>query len=248
MSGNLENAIENMDDEKRLFELCNMGLLNSNLKRIALRNPNLAKNQNFLMKIILNESDFSVGEYAIEILLEGKSDEEKQEFLFEIVNNAENFDIAYSALKLLRNRDFLMQTALNTDNPSEIRSQSIQMIYEPVGCDEHQDIFLKDDDWRVRCAIITLGTNEHTLIDIINNDKDNRVRNKALKTIENDNFLYDFALSQDNLPLVFTAINQMYDEKLVRKIRDVSDDELIKACAQDRLDFIEPGPSALFSF
>ena len=114
MSGNLEKAIENLADEKRLIELFNMDLLGSNLKRVALKNSNLVEKQGLLMEIILKESDSSLGKDAVKILIDGKDNDEKHDLLLEIVSNAENFDIAYGALKLVRNRDCLKEIALNT--------------------------------------------------------------------------------------------------------------------------------------
>lgn len=248
MSYYLDRAIENLDDENRLFELCRMDSLKVDLKKTALKNPKLAKNQGLLMEIILKENSFFFAEHAIEILLDGKSDEERQGLLFEIVNNAESVDIAYGALKSLRNKDYLEMTALNTRTPGEIRARAIRILYEPIGQSEHEDVFLGDDDWRVRSAIINLGTSDDALIGIVNNDGDNRVRQKALIHIGNDEFLHDFALSGDCLALVFSTINHMENRELLRSVCDSSDDELIRACAQDRIDFLEAKPSALFSF
>lgn len=244
MSGNLEKTIENLADEKRLIELFNMDLLDSDLKRIALRNLNLIKKQDLLMEIILNESDSSVGKEAVKTLIDGKDDKEKHDLLLEIVSNAKNFDIACEALKLIRDSSYLEKVALSKDNPSKIRANAVNRIVNPIfGSD--LDMFLEDDDWRVRHAAINLGMKEDVLMDIVNNDEDNRVRSKALRTIGNGKLLYDFALSEMYLPLVFTAINRMYNYELVRKIYDASDDELIKACARDRLDFLEAGIATL---
>lgn len=244
MSGNLENAIENLTDEKRLIELFNMDLLASNFKRIALKNSNLVEKEDLLMEIILKESNSSLGEDAVKILIDGKDNEEKHNLLLEIINNAENFDIAYSALKLIRNRDYLKEVALNKDNHSEIRAKAVSMIVNPVfGGDV--DIFLNDADWRVRRDAIHLGMEEDVLIDIAINDEDDRVRGEALKIIRNERFLHDFALNEDSLQLVFTAIKHMHNEANVRKVYDASDDELIKACARDRLDFLEAGIAIL---
>lgn len=132
MSGNLEKAIENLTDEKRLIELFNTDLLGSNLKRIALKNCNLVEKQGLLMEIILKESDSSLGKDVVKILIDGKDNEEKHYLLLEIVNNAENFDIAYGALKLMRNRDYLKEIALNRDNHSEIRAKAVSMIVNPI--------------------------------------------------------------------------------------------------------------------
>ena len=71
MSYYLDRAIENLDDENRLFELCRMDSLKVDLKKTALKNPKLAKNQGLLMEIILKENSFFFAEHAIEILLDG---------------------------------------------------------------------------------------------------------------------------------------------------------------------------------
>lgn len=86
---------------------------------------------------------------------------------------------------------------------------------------------------------------DDVLIDIAINDEDYMVRGEALRIIRNEGFLHDFALNEDCLPLVFTAINHMHHEGYVRKVYDASDDELIKACARDRLDFLEAGIATL---
>ena len=137
-----------------------------------------------------------------------------------------------------------IEVALNKDYHSEIRAKAVSMIVNPVfGGDV--DIFLNDADWRVRRDAIHLGMEEDVLIDIAINDEDDRVRGEALKIIRNERFLHDFALNEDSLQLVFTAIKHMHNEANVRKVYDASDDELIKACARDRLDFLEAGIAIL---
>ena len=195
--------------------------------------------------MILNESDSSVAKDAIEILIKGRNNEEKEKLLFEIVNDAENFDVSYTALKFMRNHDYLKEIALNTNNDGEIRAKAIDMVYDPVGRDRNRDVFLKDDDWRVRYAMINMATGEKTLMGIVNDDADDRVRAKALRHIDTQEFLYDFALGEDNLALVFYAINTMRNTDLLRKICEARDDDLIKACACDRIAFLEADVAVL---